>query len=329
MYKELLDLLVCPKSGESLELINANWNSNWEVMSGALVNEEQTCVYQIVEGIPRFVETSNYADNFGLQWNKFKSLQLDSCSGLNISHDRFWGATKWDRRQIEGKWILDAGCGSGRFAEIALNAGANVVALDFSTAVDACYKNLGHHKNLHLVQGDIYCLPFKDQSFDFIYSLGVLQHTPNVEVAFKSLPAKLKKEGQLCVDYYWKRFRTMLNAKYLVRPLVRNLSNEQLLVLVEKYTPLMLRINSIFLKIPLIGTFLRRLVPVADYRGIFPFTQEQVKQIAILDTFDMLSPAYDKPQRKTTVRKWFQDIGFEDIKVSHVAHLVAKGTKPK
>ena len=37
----------------------------------------------------------------------------------------------------EGKWVLDAGCGMGRFAEIALKIGAQVVALDYSNAVDA------------------------------------------------------------------------------------------------------------------------------------------------------------------------------------------------
>ena len=61
---------------------------------------------------------------------------------------------------MNGSWVLDAGCGAGRFAEIALSSGANVVALDYSSAVNACYLNLKEHSNLHVVQGDIYALPF-------------------------------------------------------------------------------------------------------------------------------------------------------------------------
>ena len=37
------------------------------------------------------------------------------------------------------------------FAEIALSSGANVVALDYSSAVNACYLNLKEHPNLHVV----------------------------------------------------------------------------------------------------------------------------------------------------------------------------------
>ena len=61
---------------------------------------------------------------------------------------------------LAGQWVLDAGSGAGRFAEVALQAGAEVIALDYSRAVDACYANLKHYPNLHVVQGDIYALPF-------------------------------------------------------------------------------------------------------------------------------------------------------------------------
>ena len=74
-----------------------------------------------------------------------------------------------------------------------LEAGAIVVAADYSTSVDACYENLKHHENLYIIQANIYELPFKDNSFDYIYSLGVLQHTPDVKGAFFSLPRLLKK----------------------------------------------------------------------------------------------------------------------------------------
>src|SRR5688500_16954973 len=171
MQLQLIERLRCPRSGERLTLEAAEWRDR-RVYTGQLVSESGGNRYDIRNYIPRFVAESNYADNFGLQWNKFRQTQLDSFTGLPISADRFWKATGWDPKHVRGKWVLDAGCGAGRFAQVALDAGANVVALDYSTAVDACYANLKHHQNLHVVHGDLYSLPLVPQSFDFVYSLG-------------------------------------------------------------------------------------------------------------------------------------------------------------
>lgn len=138
MHIDLLELLRCPQTGERLELQSAEYVDG-RVRGGWLVSQYGQHRYPIREFVPRFVPRSNYADNFGMQWNLFRQTQLDSYSGQPISANRFWKATGWCREDIVGKWVLDAGCGAGRFAEIALHAGAKVIALDYSTAADACY----------------------------------------------------------------------------------------------------------------------------------------------------------------------------------------------
>jgi len=187
MKYELLERLRCPKTGQRLTLETQEPIAD-AIENGWLVSVDGQHRYPIRNGIPRFVPEANYADNFGMQWNHFRQTQLDSHSGHPISANRFWNATGWRPEDIAGQWVLDAGCGAGRFAEVALDAGANMVALDYSSAVDACYANLKHHPNLHVVQGDIYALPFERASFPFVYSLGVLQHTPDVAKAFAALP---------------------------------------------------------------------------------------------------------------------------------------------
>lgn len=194
MHIELLEILRCPKTGQRLALVNPVYRGE-QIHSALLVSEDGKCRYMVRDFIPRFVPESNYADNFGMQWNKFRQTQLDSYSGHPISADRFWRATGWAPGDIAGKWVLDVGCGAGRFAEVALQAGAKIVALDFSGAVDACFANLRHHPNLHVVQGDIYALPFLKAFFPFVYSLGVLQHTPDVAKAFAALPLMVAGGG--------------------------------------------------------------------------------------------------------------------------------------
>lgn len=327
MHKELLAILRCPKSGQQMALEQPEVQDG-RINSGWLVSEDGKCRYRIKNGIPRFVPESNYADNFGMQWNHFRRTQLDSYSGVPISFERFWKATGWRPESLAGKWVLDAGCGAGRFAEIALQAGAQVVALDYSSAVDACLANLKHFPNLHVVQGDIYSLPFTKGSFDFVYSLGVLQHTPDVAGAFAALPPMLQPGGRLCVDFYWKRIRTMLHAKYLFRPITKRMPQQALFKLLERAIPILYPVSCWLGSVPKAGVILKRLVPVANYKGIFPLSDLQLREWALLDTFDMLAPEYDNPQSIATVRRWLEQAGLREIEVFHESHLVGRGNNP-
>jgi SAM-dependent methyltransferase len=321
MQHHLLERLHCPASGQPLL-------QDREGLDGWLVSADGHHRYPVRGGIPRFVPQSNYADNFGMQWNHFAKTQLDSHSGHTISADRFWKATGWNPAEMKDKWVLDVGCGSGRFAEVALAAGAHVVALDYSSAVDACAANLGHHPRFHVVQGDIYALPFAPASFDFVYSLGVLQHTPDVARAFAALPPMLAGGGRLCVDYYehtW--WKAPMHPRFWLRPITKRMDRRRLFSLCEAWVPTLLTISNAVDGFPLIGKAFRRMVPVANYRGALPLSANQLSEWALLDTFDWLSPAFDKPQTATSVRRWLERAGLSGIEVLKAGHLVGRGVR--
>ena len=321
---QLTKILKCPKSNSKLKIVKKTNSKNDNFF---YTNKTEEFYYPIIDGIPRFVAETNYADNFGTQWNHFRKTQLDSISNTSISSDRFFKATGWNSKNLKNKWVLDAGCGAGRFAEIALAAGAKVVALDYSSAVNAINKNLQPHPNLFILQADIYFMPFENNFFDYVYSLGVLQHTPNVEKAFKSLIPVLKPSGKICVDFYWKRFRTIMHSKYIFRPITKRIPQTLLFKFLEKNITKLLFISRMLSKIPYIGVALKRLIPVANYEGIFPLSKSQLEEWALLDTFDMLSPTYDKPQSKKNVLKFFKSSQLMDIEVFHSSHLVGRGIK--
>jgi hypothetical protein len=216
---------------------------------------------------------------------------------------------------------------AGRFTEIALNAGAKVVALDYSSAVGACYADFKQHRNLHAVPGNIYGLPFLKVFFPFVYSLGVLQHTPDVERAFAALPPVVSNGRHVCVDFYWKRIRTMFDAKYLFRPITKKVPQEKLVSMLEVAVPKLLIVSQKSGRVPLVGCLLKRLLPIADYTGIFPLSKRQLQEWALLDTFDMLAPEYDNPQSSKTVRLWLEKAGLVDVEVCHAGHLVGRGLK--
>ncbi len=69
------------------------------------------------------------------------------------------------------------------------------------------------------------------------------------------------------------------------------------------------------------GKYPAFLIPVAYHKGFLPhvenFSYEQLMEWSILDTFDKLSPKYDKPQRINTIRKWFKEAGLKKIEVCY------------
>jgi len=324
--RTLLDRLCCPACGGDLSLQDAR-EKDGEVEAGRLRCGRCAQDHPVVAYVPRFVPAENYAGSFGLQWNQFRRTQLDSQTGLPLSRDRFFRQSGWTPAEIAGRHVLDVGCGAGRFAEVALDAGAHVVALDYSSAVDACRANLGPNPRLDVVQGDIYHLPFKHARFDAIYCFGVLQHTPDVHRAFLSLPAPLREGGRLAVDVYPRLWLNVLWPKYWLRPLTRRIDPERLFRLVRRIVPRLLPLSRLLGRLPVVGRKARYLVPVADYDGVHPLSEPQLSEWAVLTTFDMFAPAHDHPQTARTLRAWFAESGLRSVEVFRAGHLVGRGVK--
>ena len=282
-------------------------------------------IYPLRDGVARFVPAENYSQSFGLQWSRHRRTQLDSAVGKPISEHRLYQATGW-ARELRGQRILEAGSGAGRFTEVLCRTGAEVYSFDYSSAVDANRQNNGSAANLRLFQADIFRIPLREGWFDHVLCLGVLQHTPDPERAFKSLARHVKPGGDLVVDVYRRSAAAALQWKYLLRPVTRRLEPARLYRIVEALTP------------PLVGPtrWLRRLAgragarlsPIVEYSHL-GLTPEQNTLWAVLDTFDMYSPAYDLPQSADTVRRWFASAGFEQVEVFNGLNgIVGRGRRP-
>jgi SAM-dependent methyltransferase len=294
-------------------------------MEGDLDCERCGTSFHIRNGIPRFVPVENYASNFGFQWNRFRRTQLDSHSGEPISRERLHASTGWDWSAMKGKRILDVGCGSGRFAEVALQAGARVVGVDYSTAVDAAFDNLRAYSGFEAVQASVYELPFWPHSFDYVYCLGVLQHTPDPAKAFSALPEQVVVGGGVAVDIYPRLWRNVLWSKYWLRPLTKRMPASVLMRLIERAVPYLLPLSRAVSAVPRVGKRLKYALPVANYDGVYDLSEEQINEWAILDTFDMLSPEHDHPQSSETLLHWCRAAGLSDIEVFRRGHLIARG----
>ncbi|HKP35832.1 MAG TPA: methyltransferase domain-containing protein [Pyrinomonadaceae bacterium] len=292
---KLLEVLACPTCGGELKCTATETDSTGEVVSGRLDCRREAHHFPIEDSIPRFVPRENYAASFGYQWNKFKLEQIDSINGKTLSTDRFYSETGWTKSWLAGKWILDAGCGAGRFLDVAAASEANIVGVDLSSAIDAARSNLQGRKNIHFVQASIYELPFREGAFDGCYCIGVVQHTPDPRRTIRTLPRLLRAGGRLAITAYVRKPWTKLNAKYLVRPLTKRLKKQTLLAGIKRTMPVLFPLTNALFRLPLAGRFFMFTIPVANYVHEPQLTSKQRYDWAILDTFDMLSPEYDQP----------------------------------
>lgn len=252
MRKEHLLHLRCPKSKGVLQLENEIIVEG-RIKYGYLVVPQTDHKYPIVDFIPRFVPTDNYANNFGIEWNNHSKTQYDSKAEISISETRFVEETKWGHN-LEGQIILEGGSGSGRFTEAALNTGATIVSFDYSNAVEANYQSNGASDNLLLVQASIFEMPFEDDYFDKVFCIGVLQHTPDPEEAFKCLVSVLRLNGHIVTDIYRKSIANYyLTPKFLIRRFTTKMDPERLYAITVKYINFVWPLARLIMKIPKIG----------------------------------------------------------------------------
>jgi len=100
-------------------------------------------------------------------------------------------------------YALDVGCGTGRWTKYLAPQIGFIEAVDPSNAIFAADKLLNGVKNVRLSQASIDTLPFADETFDFVMSIGVLHHIPNTRKALLDCVKKVKKGGYFYVYLYY------------------------------------------------------------------------------------------------------------------------------
>lgn len=268
-----------------------------------VINAEEFSKFKLFNGVWTKNENINYegyAQNFGLQWKRFKNTQFDSNNGTSKTRDRLFGCSGWKPEALKNKFVLEIGSGAGRFTEVLLDCGAYVVSNDISDAVYANYKN-NKNERLLLIKENLYNLPLRSHSFEYVLCYGVVQHTPDIEMTYKVCTNYANENGMCSFDHYKKHFipNPFHHPKYFWRPITKHLPPKVLLKIIEFYIPFYLPFDSIIKKIPKIGNIIAGSIPIPcwNYINAKKINQDKNNLIewAILDTFDALGAKYDKP----------------------------------
>jgi SAM-dependent methyltransferase len=331
MYLRSVEWLRCigcssPLKADASESIQ----NNGTLTEGQLVCTSCGRVFPVARSISRFVSGEEYAKSFGYQWNYFDKAQLDSHVGNDLSRERFFATTQWPQK-MAGQVILEAGCGMGRFTQIALETGAELFSFDLSNAVEANFRNNGDSNRVHIFQASIYEIPLRKESFDKVFCMGVLQHCPDVRAAFMSLIPFLRPGGEIVIDVYQKHTGAFPPLKYWARPFLTWMGPKGVHKFLSWAIPPAFTVKKALYKMPLLGKPIGNLIPIGpvSHAPKLNFTDEELVQVKILSALDMYSPVHDHPQTLETVRKWFSDAGLADIYIGTGFNGInARGRKP-
>jgi ubiquinone/menaquinone biosynthesis C-methylase UbiE/uncharacterized protein YbaR (Trm112 family) len=329
---KLLETIRCPACHGELMIADAS----------QLRCEQCKEVFPIVEGIPRLLLSPlrealagngqitgddavqvKTAQSFGFEWNRFPEMYREwQQSFLNYMQPH-------PPDFFKGKRALDAGCGTGRFAYYAGKYGAEVWAMDLGSAANVARRNTDELDNVHVVQADLHRPPFATESFDFIYSIGVLHHLPDPEQAFQNLLRFLKPGGEVQIYLYWKAQgqpikSLLLNVVTASRQVTTRLPHQlvHLLSYPAAAVAFLLFVwpYLILRRIPGLKNLAEK-IPLKQYAS-FPF------RVCINDQFDRLSAPIENRYTKTEVEDWLRRASLESPAVYANFGWVATGRKP-
>ena len=276
-------------------------------------------------GIARGVDARQLetAMSFGFEWSRFPEMYEE------------WKQSFLDYMQphtaesFRGKKVLDAGCGNGRFAYYAAKYGAEVWAIDLGPAVEVARKNTEQAGRVQVVQADLHRPPFALESFDFIYSIGVLHHLPDPEEAFQNLLRYLKPGGEIQIYLYWKPERqpikrTLLSIVDLTRKITTRLSHRAVYALAF---PAAVAAFVFFVwpyrilrNVPSLESLAEK-IPMKQYAR-FPF------RVCVNDQLDRFSAPIENRYTKQQVADWLSRAKLESRRVGEAYGWVGTGRKP-
>jgi ubiquinone/menaquinone biosynthesis C-methylase UbiE/uncharacterized protein YbaR (Trm112 family) len=327
MNIKFLDILCDPYTFEPLSIESVEQDGE-DVISGYLVSKSNR--FPIISGIPRFnlnENSANYTKSFGYQWNKWPYVQFEE---ENIDKPMQGHTTQMFKRitelslndeDLRDQYICDIGCGSGRFIDLLSRSSNYLIGIDSSESVDAAFKKFRKNPRVLICQADILNLPLKENVMDHVYSIGVLHHTSDPRGGVREISRVLKQQGTASISVYGK------GGYY----------DDQIVRLYRRFfayswrffghhMPLLYSRLIVTTTRPL-ERFKRLKIIVKPILMYFPHIQLPDLKWSILDTFDSITPSYQKGISHYELYSYMSEYELINIKAVNWGGTSLKGTR--
>lgn len=295
MREWLLPYLRCPVTGAPLRLEANEWAGD-QIMRGAL-RADDLHAYPILDGIPRLLpgirDPSDlrrvYADSFGHQWNTFNWER-------ERDESEFFAITDQTRQTLQGRVVLDAGCGGGRVSRVMGQYCERLIGLDYSVAVEKARRHTADLANCEFVQGDVLRPPLARGAFDFVWSHGVLHHTPSTQAGVEGLLPLVREGGDVQIIVFLKAFFLMRWSDATLRAMIRALPYAA--------ATRLCRALGVLNRVPG-SSILKRFIW---------FSRQPTEALRTYCNFDWYMPRYHHEHTYQELADWLLDARFEDVR---------------
>ena len=314
MTRSLLDVLQCPACHSGFE-------TDTELK---LVCRGCRRTVEVRHGIPRFVHAldstaARTQASFGYEWNHFGDWRASG----NTNFQQYFGDL--ELVSLANARVLDAGCGMGRHARVLGPHVHSLTALDFSEAIDRAAANLAGQANVSCVQADVMAPPLRPNSFDLVYSLGVLHHLQDTSNAVACLVRLVRPGGRFRVYLYWQPGGWRSKVLALVntcRRVTTRLPFGMLRALCWLLSGMLwVGVITPYRVLKHLGVERVARLPLFQYT-MYPFA------ILYNDQFDRFSAPLEKRYRPEEVRDILEAAGLTDVRVWPRYGWMAEGVKP-
>jgi len=275
-----------------------------EIREGLLTCKACQAQYPIVHSVPRMLpkahstqkEYHQVSRHFQAQWKYWgkhaRSFGKDVRGCMEYLH---WTLSPQPQNSdfFNHKLILDAGCGHGKYVAALSAQSSEVVGMDITRAIDLCQEMNGNADNVHLVQADVIHPPFALDSFDYVFSCGVIHHTPDTRRAFAALSRLPKKGGGFGVWVY--PFRAPWWE--IVQGALRSLTT--------RLPPTLLRALC-YIPVPLLS-----IPKFKAYSGTSLKNSSWSECAQVI--FDFYGPKYQTHHTEKEIMKWFEQEHYEQL----------------
>lgn len=291
-----------------------------EQVGDELRREDGSGGYPITAGIPRFVGELDAGAHQVQRVFDYEHERHERSYHVRFSEDlaeRFLEDCELPAAFFEGKRVLDAGCGSGRWSYAMSQLGAEVWAMDLTASgVQALAAATSGRSNVHICQGDLFRPPFAPASFDFVMSWGVLHHTRSTREAFASVARLVRPGGTFYVMIYPPAPYLQGPGTDLLRILMRRLPDERRYRACRRLVvrnPWLARVLNLFVMNAYVGR---------------EAGEDEVAAVQF-GLFDAYSPRYNFRHSAAEVVSWFRAEGFREVVVvDATGNIRVRGTRP-
>jgi len=138
-------------------------------------------------------------DTWDSVWEKQHIRQSSLHSLIYFLREHYFSSTfaRFARKRIKGL-ILEVGCGTAQCSLKIRVKGTDIIGADFSaSALHLAKKYSAQHKSAKFVVTDAFSLPFSNNTFDAVWSVGLLEHFDKPGLALEEMRRVVKPKGKV------------------------------------------------------------------------------------------------------------------------------------